>query len=210
MGRQDAPGAPPRTVIGIRHGEVHNPDGVIYSGLPGFGLSELGRSQARAVGEALAGAGIAALYASPLDRAMETAAFIAAATGAEVVPDERLHEWRHWAQFAGMTWEELRTNGPEAWHAYVNDPGSVTSGESLAELADRVEAWERDAVSTHADGLIVAVSHLEPLRALLLRKLDRPANDLFYIQIGLGEAVRLAPEASPSSLTPDALKTAGV
>src|SRR5688572_30903792 len=60
-------------VIGVRHGEVHNPGGVIYAGMAGFGLSDLGRKQAGAVGEALRGIRLSALYASPLDRAMETA-----------------------------------------------------------------------------------------------------------------------------------------
>src|SRR5437016_2187139 len=65
------------TVIGIRHGEVHNPEGVIYAGLPGYVLSELGRAQAAATAEALRGLDVAAIYASPLDRAMETATTIA-------------------------------------------------------------------------------------------------------------------------------------
>lgn len=196
------------TVIGIRHGEVLNPDGVIYAGLPGFGLSELGRRQARAVGQALRGVPVTALYASPLDRAIETARLIGEITGAEVVPDERLHEWRHWHQFAGTTWEELRTKGREAWDAYQADPGSVTSGESLAELADRAESWLSDAAAAHPSGLVVAVSHLEPLRALLLRKLGRPANDLFQLEIGLGAAVRIEPDPDVTPLLGDALRSA--
>jgi broad specificity phosphatase PhoE len=183
-------------VLGIRHGEVHNPKEVIYSGLPGYGLSQAGRAQAAAVAEALKGMQVAALYASPLERAIETATFIAEATGAEIVPDVRLHEWRHWAQWAGMTWEELRTKNNEAFDRYINDPGSVTDGESLSELADRVESWLADVERDHPDGLVIGVSHLEPLRAILLRKLGRPANDLFQLEIGLSEVVRLLPEAS--------------
>jgi probable phosphoglycerate mutase len=137
---------------------------------------------------------------------METAALIAEATGAEVVPDERLHEWRHWHQFAGMTWEELRTKARDAWEAYQSDPGGVTSGESLAALTDRVESWFEDASRAHAAGTVVAVTHLEPLRALLLRRLDRPAADLFAIQIGLGQVVRLAPVPDASALAPDELR----
>jgi broad specificity phosphatase PhoE len=193
-------------VIGVRHGEVHNPGGVIYAGLAGFGLSELGKEQARAVGEALSGVPLAALYASPLDRAMETASIIGRIAGAEVVPDERLHEWRHWHQFAGMTWDELRTKGREAWDAYQSDPGSVTSGESLAELADRVESWLTDVDRAHGSGVVLGVTHLEPLRALLLRRLDRPAGDLFEVQIGPGEAVRLMPDPDVTPLLEDALR----
>src|SRR5919108_1950077 len=107
-GGRSAPGKRGRAVVGVRHGEVHNPGGVIYAGMAGFGLSDAGRQQARRLGEALRGIPLAALYASPLDRAMETAQFIGEETGTDVVPDERLHEWRHWHQFAGLTWDELR------------------------------------------------------------------------------------------------------
>lgn len=201
------------TVIGIRHGEVHNPNGVIYSGLPGYGLSDAGRDQAARAAEALRGANVVALYASPLDRAMETAAFVSGVLGIDVRGDIRLHEWRFWAQWAGMTWDELREKGKDAWEAYTSDPGSVSTGESLAELADRVESWMTDVFREHgasADGIVVAVTHLEPLRAILLRKLGRPAADLFDIEIGLGRAVRLAPSADATELDPAALRRAFV
>lgn len=193
------------TVIGVRHGEVHNPEGIIYSGLPGYGLSGLGRTQAREVGESLREAGVVALYASPLDRAMETAEAISEAVGCEVRPDIRLHEWRHWAQWAGMTWEELRTKGREAWDTYTSDPASVTTGESLAELGDRVESWLDDVRRDHAGGVVVGVTHLEPLRTILLRLLGRPAGELHTLRIGLGEAARLLPTPDASPLTAAAL-----
>jgi probable phosphoglycerate mutase len=195
----------PLQVIGIRHGEVHNPKDVIYSGLPGYVLSEKGREQAAAVAEALADVPIAALYASPLERAVETASFIAERTGAEIVEDARLHEWRHWAQWAGMTWDELRTEGREAWERYTIDPGSVTSGESLDELASRVDDWLADVLRAHDEGLVVAVTHLEPLRAILLRKLGRPADHLFQLQISQCEVVKLHPQADATPVALDAL-----
>ncbi len=189
-------------VLGIRHGEVHNPDAVIYAGLPGFGLSEAGHRQAAAVAEQLAGLPVAALYASPLDRAVETAGILAASAKVEVVTDERLHEWRHWGQWAGMTWERLRDEAQGAWQAYHDDPGSVTSGESLAELGDRVLSWLEDVRERHPSGLVVAVSHLEPLRAALLRLRERPPSELFAITIGVGEVVRLAPDPDPEPGSP--------
>ena len=193
------------TVLGIRHGEVQNPKGVIYAGLDGYGLSEMGRSQAQAVAEALRGIDVAGLYASPLDRAMQTAGFIADVTGAEVIPDERLYEWRHWQQWAGMTWQELREKGQGAFEAYMNDPGSVTSGESLEELADRFGSWLSDVQRVHADGVVIGVTHLEGLRATLLRALGRPAKDLFTIDIGLSGVVRLVPDPEPMPIALDRL-----
>jgi broad specificity phosphatase PhoE len=195
------------TVIGIRHGEVHNPDGVIYAGLPGYGLSDTGKQQANAIREALEDAPVVAIYASPLDRAMETAGIIGASKDLAVVPDDRLYEWRHWQQWAGMTWDDLRTKGRDAWEAYQNDPGSVTSGESLEQLADRVESWLADVRAAHDEGLVVGVMHLEGLRAALLRMLGRPATDLFQLQIGVGQAVRLHPDPDPTPLTGSPLRS---
>lgn len=53
----------------IRHGEVHNPDGILYGRLPGFRLSDTGRAQAVAAADLLAGRDIVAVIASPLQRA---------------------------------------------------------------------------------------------------------------------------------------------
>ena len=193
------------TVLGMRHGEVLNPKGVIYAGLDGYGLSDAGRAQAQAVAEALRGRTLAGLYASPLDRAMQTAGFIAEVTGAEVVPDDRLYEWRHWQQWAGLTWDELRTKGREAWELYTTDPGAVTEGESLEQLADRFGSWLEEVRREHAEGLVIGVTHLEGLRATLLRVLGRPASHLFQVEIGLADVVRLYPDADTLPLTPDAL-----
>jgi len=193
------------TVVGVRHGEVHNPDGVIYAGLDGYGLSDLGRTQAAGVAEALDGVGVVALYSSPLDRAVQTAGAVADRLGLPIRTDERLYEWKHWQQWAGMTWDELRTKGRDAWESYQRDPGSVTSGESLSELGDRVESWLADVARDHREGIVVGVTHLEPLRAILLRLLDRPLTDLFAFNIGLGNAVRLAPKPDSATLDPHSL-----
>ncbi len=62
------------TVISlIRHGHVHNPDGLFYGRLPGFGLSAQGRSEAKRVGHALGGKPLTAIFCGPLLRARQTA-----------------------------------------------------------------------------------------------------------------------------------------
>ena len=75
----------------VRHGEVDNPHHVVYGSLPGFGLNERGRAQARAVGGRLASHPIRAVIASPLTRAAETAQTVAEAVGLDPRFDERLH-----------------------------------------------------------------------------------------------------------------------
>lgn len=179
-----------------------NPDGVIYAGLAGFGLSEFGRSQAGAVAKGFAHLPVVAIYASPLDRAVQTARVISEATGVEMTTDDRLHEWRFWSRWAGLTWDQLRDQAADQWEAYQSDPGGVTHGESLNELADRMESWLADVERDHPEGVVVGVSHLEPLRAILLRTTGRPAKDLFDIKIGLGEAVRLVPDPAAGPASP--------
>jgi probable phosphoglycerate mutase len=192
-------------VLGVRHGEVHNPQGVIYAGLPGYGLSELGRSQASGAADACRALGVVAVYASPLDRAMQTAEAIAAGCGVEIVPDLRLHEWRFWSRWAGFTWDRLREEALDEWEAYQADPGALTDGESLAELGDRMQSWLDDVRAAHPSGVVVGVSHLEPLRAILLRLTERPAKDLFDIRIGLGQTVRIWPGPDPVPAAPQEL-----
>ena len=62
----------------VRHGQVHNPDGILYGRLPGFGLSELGRAMADRLGEHFADVPLTHLRCSPLQLAQETMATIAA------------------------------------------------------------------------------------------------------------------------------------
>jgi broad specificity phosphatase PhoE len=95
------------TIHLLRHGEVHNPEGVLYGRLPGYHLSERGTAMAELVAAHLAGAGpaprydIAAVIASPLQRAQETAAPIAAAFGLDIRTDPNLIEADNY--FEGLT-----------------------------------------------------------------------------------------------------------
>jgi len=62
-----------KTIVHVmRHGEVHNPDKILYGRLPDFHLSERGRAQAQAVAEWMGDRDITYLVASPLDRAQES------------------------------------------------------------------------------------------------------------------------------------------
>lgn len=82
-----------RTVVHlVRHGEVHNPTKVLYGRLPGFRLSDRGVEQAERVAHFLVGRDVAAVIASPLERARQTAAPIAAAHGLDVGIDPRMIE----------------------------------------------------------------------------------------------------------------------
>ena len=78
----------------MRHGEVHNPTGVLYGRIPDFHLSELGHKMADRVAEHVAGRDIVHLVSSPLERAQETMEPIARTLGLTPDIDERLIEGR--------------------------------------------------------------------------------------------------------------------
>ena len=72
-----------KTVVHLlRHGEVHNPEGILYGRLPGYHLSDLGRRMAERVADTLADRDIVHLVSSPMERAQETAAPTGGAAGA--------------------------------------------------------------------------------------------------------------------------------
>lgn len=88
----------------LRHGEVHNPSGVLYGRLPGYHLSENGRQMAETVAKAISGRDVVELWSSPMERAQETAAPAAEALGLAVRLDDRLIE-------AANVFEGLRLTG---------------------------------------------------------------------------------------------------
>lgn len=135
------------TVHLVRHGEVHNPDGVLYGRLPEFHLSELGRRMASQVAEHFArqqadGAAIVHLVASPLTRAQETAQPVAEALGLEIETDERIIEAEN--RFEGMSRIKSRLRQPRYWPLLVN-PFRPSWGEPYALQAGRVLDGVHDA-----------------------------------------------------------------
>src|SRR5213080_1706261 len=145
------------TVVGFRHGMVENPNGVIYARLPGFPLAAAGLEQAERLGKLLATAPVSAVYASPLDRAMQTARALAEPHGLDVIPDERLIEWSFWVRWAGTSWADLPTREPEV-AAYESDPAGANPEDPLPRVAARVLEWAREAGAEH-DGVVFGVSH---------------------------------------------------
>ena len=104
----------------VRHGEVHNPDKILYGRIPGYHLSSRGHSMAARTAQAFEGHDVTYLAASPLQRTQETAQPIAKVTGLEVDVDKGVIE-------SGNRFEGLRTKGwnsqlwnPQRWPLMVN------------------------------------------------------------------------------------------
>ncbi|MQA13683.1 MAG: histidine phosphatase family protein [Pseudonocardiaceae bacterium] len=155
-----------RTVVHLlRHGEVHNPDGVLYGRLPGYGLSELGQWQAEAVAAHLAERDVVHVVASPLQRARQTAEPVAARLGVDVAADERLVEAHNLFEGQHFSVGDGVLRHPRHWPRLRN-PFRPSWGEPYAEIADRMLAAVRHARERAAGQEAVCVSHQLPIWTL--------------------------------------------
>ena len=146
----------------VRHGEVHNPDRILYGRLPGFHLSEAGRLMAKAAADYLADRDVTVLKSSPLQRAVETAEPIAAEFGLQPEIVERLIE--PWNYFVGMRFAvgDGALRKPRHWMALRN-PFRPSWGEPYQDVASRVLAAAGDAARGAAGHEAVCVSHQMPI-----------------------------------------------
>jgi broad specificity phosphatase PhoE len=153
----------PETVVHlVRHGQVENPRRVLYGRLPGYHLSGRGRAQAELLALHFAGAQLAAVLASPLERAQQTAAPIAAAHGLEVRTDLRLIETSNvFEGVAGnVAWYILRH--PKIWWQ-LRDLRTPSWGERNVDMVERVHAVVAAARDEFAGRQVVLVSHQAPI-----------------------------------------------
>lgn len=150
----------PTRIIAIRHGETAwNVDARIQGHLD-IALNDTGLWQARRLGQALAGEEIAAIYASDLSRAWQTADHVARATGAPLSPEPALRE-RGFGRFEGRTFAEIEAESPEqALRWRQRDPHfAPEGGESLVQLYERVVSAAERLASLHPGEQIALVGH---------------------------------------------------
>jgi broad specificity phosphatase PhoE len=153
----------PTTVVHLlRHGEVENPDAILYGRLPGFHLSALGVDMAQRVAKTLAGRDITHLVSSPLERAQETAAPTAAALGLDVVIDDRVIEAAN--KFEGRRFGvgDGALRKPGAWR-YLYNPFVPSWGEPYKDVAVRMVAALHDASAVAEGHEALIVSHQLPI-----------------------------------------------
>ena len=145
----------------MRHGEVHNPEGVLYGRLDGFHLSELGREMARQVVAAhLETNDITHVVASPLERAQETAAPIAADHDVQIATDARVIESANHFEGAAVSLGDLLH--PRNWHLFT-DITKPSWGEPYEDIATRMLAAVADARDAASGHEAVVVSHQLPV-----------------------------------------------
>lgn len=150
------------TVHVVRHGEVQNPTGVMYGRLPFFGLSERGLAMADRVADVLGERDVTVVRSSPLERAQQTAAPVAARLGLPVTLDGRLLEGGN--HFEGLTFGvgDGSLRRPRHWPYLVN-PLRPSWGEPYTAIAARMVAAVLAARARAEGHEAVLVSHQLPV-----------------------------------------------
>ena len=152
-------------VLLVRHGQTPTTGKLLPGRAPGLHLAEAGQAQAQSAAERIAVLEkVDALYASPLERARETAAPIGKALGQKVVIDKGLLE----CDFGDWTGEELKRlmKLPE-WTTVQRSPSTFRfpNGESFTEMQTRIVSAIDRICTRHPGGTVVCVSHADPIKA---------------------------------------------
>jgi broad specificity phosphatase PhoE len=169
----------------IRHAAYENPKQIFHGRLPGFPLSAAGREQAKKLASALKKKPIAAVYASPLTRAQQTARIIARPFELSVKTDRRLLDIR--TPIQGRPMQFIKDIKGEMYRPEFIAMG----GERLREVFERMDACIRDLVRRHKGQSIVIVSHGDPIMSIRYRYQGKRLPRLFpydesYVQQASG------------------------
>lgn len=173
-------------LILVRHGETEHNRGRLTLGRADVPLNERGRAQARAVAGSFTHAP-AAIYASPLARAFETARVIGAATGVDVAIEQDLVEMDVGAM-EHLTGAELRERYPEFLRSWLSSDAAdarMPGGETLREVQDRTWPALERMRAAHPDGEVVAVTHNFVILTAVCRALNLPLAEFRRIRHGL-------------------------
>ena len=150
-------------LILVRHGRTAwNVQGRVQGG---GGLDEVGKAQAAALAGRLAGEPLAAVYASPARRALQTAKPVADALGLPVRRRSALRDLDY-GRFAGAFVADVEREDPGLLERWRNAPETVTfdGGENLAALRERMGRFIRQTARAHPDGAALAATHDSPVR----------------------------------------------
>lgn len=166
----------------VRHGEPEQEaKGKCYGSLD-VGLSEAGRAHIQAKMGSLRNLKADALYASPLKRAMESAAVVGAHLRLQTTVGSELREINFGA-FEGLTYAEVEKRYPEEYRMWMQRPTEIKfpQGESFTEVKTRVLKFKDNLLKTHAGKTVVVVAHGGANRIILAEALGIPDPLIFRI-----------------------------
>jgi broad specificity phosphatase PhoE len=158
-----ATGEDRKTVVHLlRHGEVHNPTGILYGRLPGYKLSDLGGQMAARVARTLGERDVTHLVASPLDRAQDTARPLAERLDLDVTTDRRVIEAGNHFEGKAFGVGDGALRRPGTWW-YLRNPWKPSWGEPYKQIVERMLAAMADARDAARGHEAVIVTHQLPI-----------------------------------------------
>lgn len=169
-------------IVLVRHAETEeSARGRCYGRLD-VRLSQRGLQQAEALAASLAGLGLAAVYASPLARALDTAAAIAAPHGLEPGAVDGLREL-DFGELEGLSYDEIRAERPRLYGEWMETPTSVRfpGGESFGGLRARVLPAVSEIRERHEGKVVVLVAHGGVVRVVLADALGLEDGAVFRV-----------------------------
>jgi probable phosphomutase (TIGR03848 family) len=158
--------SPPVTLLLARHAVTDETGAMLSGRKPGIQLSDKGREQAAALGERLSTLPLAAVYASPIERTMQTAEAVATRHGLTVRELPGVME----ADYGGWTGGKLGDLAKEdLWRTVQRAPSRARfpDGESLAEMQVRMVAALETVVAEHPGEIVLVVSHADPIKSAI-------------------------------------------
>jgi broad specificity phosphatase PhoE/ribonuclease HI len=181
---QDAP----TTLVLVRHGDTDHTRARLFSGRTGAdpGLNADGKAQIRATAEWLAplSAQDPVLLSSPLRRTRDSAEIISARINVDVTIDEGLVE-AGFGSWEGLSYGEVVKRDPDAFSSWMADPAHRAggNGDSLESMSTRMEKTRERLLARYPGQLVIAVTHLTPIKLLAHHVLDMPLTALFRTEI---------------------------
>ena len=188
----------------IRHGEnEYVKTGKMAGRLPGVHLNERGQKQAEALGEALKDVPIKAIYSSPLERAMETAAPIASARKLQIIQEPGVME-ADIGKWQGKSLKVLQLT--KVWKVVQNSPSRFRfpDGESFPEMQSRIagalEGIVKKHNKPHADAIVAVVFHSDPIKLAVSHFLGLPLDNFQRLSCDTGSLTAIYASESGANL----------
>ena len=186
------------TIYLVRHGEVHNPKGIIYGHLPGYGLSQKGREQlVRAAGLLEAHGPFRALYASPLQRAQESAQILGEHLGLGLTTEQLIVETGV-GGYQGQPFSALP-------RPYMTEEPLVPGIECASSIRTRFLDWAGMMLTRQAGDKIIAVSHRDPIAVSLLHWMGKGLEALPEFPLEPGGVYKVHLETAAGAAQVEAL-----
>jgi len=177
----------------IRHGEnEYVKTGKMAGRLPGVHLNERGQNQARALGEALKDVPLKAIYSSPLERAMETAAPIASARKLQIIQELNLMD-ADIGKWQGKSWKVLSLT--KVWKIVQQSPSRFRfpDGESFPEIQTRISNVLEVIIKKHnkPQDIVAVVFHADPIKLAVSHFLGLPLDHFQRLSCDTGSMTAL-------------------